>query len=228
MRVLAIDTSGKYASAAIVQKEPDSGHIAIIAEVSLNAKLGEKEYTHSEVLMPAVQHLFDLTGIKAQDINLAAYTCGPGSFTGIRVGASSAMGIAFALNIPSVAVPTLDALAYNVYGTGFDGKIIPMLDARRGQVYTATYGCTFHKQTEYAAVMVQELDFSEKTLVLGDGVLAYRSLLEALPNVYIAGENHCFVRASSVGICAIKNPCPGKSTMIYVRQPQAIREQNAG
>ena len=216
-------------TAQMLQEEPDGEHISVIGEVSLNAKFGEKEYTHSEVLMPVVSQLFELTGMKPEDVNLVAYTCGPGSFTGLRVGASSALGIAYALHIPSVAIPTLDALAYNMYGTAFDGMVCPMLDARRNQVYTASYSGGLSRVTKYEALTVQELVFKEKTLVLGDGAYAYRHLLEVLPNVYFAGENQNFIRASSVGICAIKNPHLNEGNpMIYVRQPQAVREKNVG
>ncbi|MCL1845102.1 MAG: tRNA (adenosine(37)-N6)-threonylcarbamoyltransferase complex dimerization subunit type 1 TsaB [Defluviitaleaceae bacterium] len=147
LKILALDTSGEQGSAAIIgTNDINASYIRdydvpniIIGEIFFNARTGDKSWTHSEVLMPAVEQLFELTRLEVKDINYVAYTCGPGSFTGLRIGASCALGIARALGVPAIAVPTLDALAYNAYGMGARAVIIPMLDARRGQVYTAFY-----------------------------------------------------------------------------------------
>ena len=229
MKILSIDTSGRHASAAIIF---DGSRENIIGEISLNAKHTEKAYTHSETLMPAIEHLFALTGQTVDEITHIAYTCGPGSFTGLRIGASSALGLSKALNIPAVAVPTLDALAFNVSGMGFDGDICPMLDARRGQVYAALYDNKFNILMGYSALTIHELEAKIRgsTLFVGDGAAANENVLLKIKNAAVAPDNVNFVRASSVGLRAlnyIKNDVQTENKMIYVRPPQAVMAQTA-
>ena len=262
MKILALDTSGQHASAAIVvsstetvcrigsefaSTKKDSGRAnpattknisthVIIGEVSLNARHGEKAYTHSEILMPAVEKLFELTGQKTEELDSIAYTCGPGSFTGIRIGASTALGLAKALNIQAVAVPTLDALAYNAYGMGFGGDICPMMDARRGQVYFALFDSGFNKIIDYKAKSIDEVlsSLRGETLIIGDGAEVMHSRYSSSVNenekkrLVFAAAHHNFVRASSVGLRACNNLNSYGGKMIYVRPPQAVREMTGG
>ena len=156
-KILAIDTSGQQACAAIVQNSHNE--YIVIGEISLNARTGEKSWTHSEILMPAIDQLLNLTGISMQELDHIAYTSGPGSFTGLRIGASTALGLAKGLNKPTIPVPTLDSLAYNMLGT-VNGIVVPMMDARRGQVYSAAYesvGSALTRTTEYLALPVEEM-----------------------------------------------------------------------
>jgi len=236
MKILAIDTSGEIANAAILTEN------MTIGEVSLNARQGEKAWTHSEILMPAVQNLFNSTGLRVQEMDYVAYTSGPGSFTGLRIGASCALGIAKAQNIPAIAVPTLDAMAYNVYKLCNRHIVMPMMDARREQVYFAVYitsktGIT--RITEYAALPVTEalkqLPFAnpENIIFLGDGADAYHEILqEHLPDACYAPLNNNRQRASGLGLAALEMIASGMSfdappELIYVRQPQAVREAAA-
>ncbi|MCL1788471.1 MAG: tRNA (adenosine(37)-N6)-threonylcarbamoyltransferase complex dimerization subunit type 1 TsaB, partial [Defluviitaleaceae bacterium] len=126
MKILSIDTSGLQAGAAIVDD-----HVTI-GEITLNARTGEKSWSHSEILMPGIHQLFKLTGICQHQIDYVAYTNGPGSFTGLRIGAATALGLAKGMGKPAISVPTLDALAYNMLGAGGSGLVVPMMDARRG------------------------------------------------------------------------------------------------
>ena len=124
MRILAVDTTGKTASAAIWENN------TILAEYTINDKM-----THSQTIMPMIEQIcsrFDFS-----TIDYIACACGPGSFTGLRIGAATTKGLALGRNLPLVAVPTLDALAYNVFDT--NAVICPIMDARRQQVYTAFY-----------------------------------------------------------------------------------------
>ena len=226
MKVLALDTSGQHASAAIVFSDECHGH-SVAGEFCLNARQGDKAYTHSDIMMPAVDQLFKLTGLKLENITHIAYTCGPGSFTGLRIGASCALGMSFALKIPAIPVPTLDALAIGAADMGFDGHIRPMQDARRGQVYTALFDSCLVRISDYQAVSVESLDHDQKTLFIGDGALANRHLLKDVPGAHFADNRNCFIRASSVGIWAILNPEGRDVGMIYVREPQAVREMGA-
>ena len=241
-RILALDTSGQHASAAILANtrvacvRHNKAQIDIIGEISLNARHGDRAYTHSEILMPTVEKLFKLTGQKTEELTHIAYTCGPGSFTGLRIGASTALGLAKALNIKAIAVPTLDALAYNAVGIGYKGDICPVMDARRGQVYFALFDSGFNKMLDYAAITVDEL-FSRlrsDTLIIGDGATAMHNLYSTTPNenkskfLDFAASHHNFVRAASVGLWACSNLDGECGKMIYVRQPQAVREASDG
>ena len=230
MRILAIDTSGQQAGAAIVD------NYITIGEIQLNARTGEKSWTHSEILMPGIHQMFKLTGLQLHDIDYVAYTAGPGSFTGLRIGASCALGLAHGLNKPTIAVPTLDALAYNIAGAG--GLIVPMMDARRGQVYFAAYSAAHERITDYAAMpvgdamaIVAEKCAGEQVIFLGDGADAYRDEIVAdNPRVKFAKPNMNRQRASSAGVWAlnhIKNGGVGdtKVEILYVRSPQAVRQK---
>lgn len=223
MKILAIDTSGLQASAAII-----SSYITI-GEVFLNARTGEKSFTHSEILMCGVEQLFKLTRAELSEINYIAYTSGPGSFTGLRIGAACALGMARALSIPAIPVPTLDALAYNALGMGLNCLVQPMLDARRGQVYTATY--RGERETDFLAMSVEELSLpDEKIFFLGDGAGANAEFLrKKFPNAIFASANNNRQRASSVALCAAEKISRGEKfsaevELLYVRAPQAVRE----
>ena len=234
-KILAIDTSGLQACAAIVD-----GYITI-GEIALNARTGEKSWTHSEILMPAIDQLFALTGVSRHNIDYVAYTNGPGSFTGLRIGASVALGLAKGLNKPTIAVPTLDALAYNMFGMGNESfakaVVVPLMDARRSQVYTALYtfdgGC-INRITEYLAMPILDVvaavkDYSHVYL-LGDGACAYKQeIVEALPQGIFLPQNNNRQRASSLALCGanmlVNGYVPSSEVdIIYVRAPQAVQD----
>ncbi|MCL1786883.1 MAG: tRNA (adenosine(37)-N6)-threonylcarbamoyltransferase complex dimerization subunit type 1 TsaB [Defluviitaleaceae bacterium] len=231
MNILAIDTSGLQAGAAIIND------YIIIGEIMLNARTGEKSWTHSEILMPGVHQLLSLTGITMQQIDYIAYTNGPGSFTGLRIGAATARGLAMALGKPAIPVPTLDALAYNMLGAGGTGLVVPMMDARRGQVYTAIYalgpGGTLARTGDYMALPVEtlltQLD-NENILVLGDGACAYREMIKtALPHAVFAPPNNNRQRAASTAVWALELLQAGYTPsdavdILYVRAPQAVQD----
>ena len=126
MKILGIDSSGLVASAAIADEKN------IIAEFTVNNK-----QTHSQTLLPMIEKVVDMSGIELEQIDAIAIAAGPGSFTGLRIGSATAKGIGLALKKPIVSVPTLEGIAYRV--SVFDGLICPIMDARRGQVYTGIY-----------------------------------------------------------------------------------------
>ena len=126
-----MDTSGPVAAVALAERTAE-GEEKLIAGFRLQAGL-----THSETLMPMLEAMFSLARMERDAVDAVAVTSGPGSFTGLRIGVSAAKGLCFALEKPLVAVPTLEVLAYQMWGT--DGIVCPMMDARRGQVYTAAY-----------------------------------------------------------------------------------------
>lgn len=126
MKILAIDTSGLVASVALVEDD------VLRAEFTTNDKK-----THSQTLLPMLDQLRQMTSLELDTVDAIAIAAGPGSFTGLRIGSATAKGLGLALGKPLVEVPTLEGLAYNLYGS--DRLVCPMMDARRNQVYTGLY-----------------------------------------------------------------------------------------
>ena len=126
MKILGIDTSGLVGTVAIADGD------LLTAQFSIQYKT-----THSEILMPMLEDISKKINLDLKTIDAIAIAKGPGSFTGLRIGSATVKGLALALNKPVIAVPTVDALAYNLYGN--EKIICPMMDARRNQVYTGIY-----------------------------------------------------------------------------------------
>ena len=126
MRILALDSSGLVATVAIVEDEQT------VAEYTVNYKK-----THSQTLLPMLDEIVKMTEFDLNTIDAIAVAGGPGSFTGLRIGSATAKGLGLALNKPLIHVPTVDGMAYNLFGC--KGLICPIMDARRNQVYTGIY-----------------------------------------------------------------------------------------
>ena len=126
LKILGIDSSGMVASVAIVDED------IVIAEYTMNHKR-----THSETLLPMIDEIVRTSEIKLEELDAIAIASGPGSFTGLRIGAATAKGLALAINKPIIPVKTCEGLAFNMWGA--DGVICPIIDARRSQVYTGLY-----------------------------------------------------------------------------------------
>ena len=173
MIILAIDTSGPVAGVALLKDG------VLIGEYNV-----ENEKKHSVTMMPMMEALFPAAGISVNDIDGVAVSCGPGSFTGIRIGIAAAKGIAYAVNKPVAAVPTLEMLAWNFWGN--TSVICPMMDARRQQVYNGLYefengSLKVIKDSRALPVtdVITELNEAGKPVVfLGDGVPVYRDIIE--------------------------------------------------
>lgn len=147
MLVLALDSTALVGSVALCE----NNHL--LAECTLNTG-----NTHSETLLPTLEFVLKACGVTVDDIDLFACTVGPGSFTGVRIGASTVKGIAFGKGKPCVGVSTLEALATNA--KAFDGIICPCMNARREQVYNALFGCKGGKLTrlcEDRALSIEDL-----------------------------------------------------------------------
>ena len=147
----------------------------LIAEYTTNYKK-----THSQTLLPMLDEVVRMTETDKESFDLLAVAAGPGSFTGLRIGSATVKGLALAWNIPVVAVPTLEALAYNTWGSR--RVICPIMDARRRQVYTGLY--RFDKDDRLETLMdqipmdIDELigllgDRGEEVLFVGDGIDVY-------------------------------------------------------
>ena len=125
MRILALDSSGLVASVAVVEK--DGEETSTIAEYTVNYKK-----THSQTLLPMLDEIAHMTELDLNTVDAIAVAGGPGSFTGLRIGSATAKGLGLALKKPLIHIPTLEGLAYNLWGT--DKSVCPIMDARRGQV----------------------------------------------------------------------------------------------
>ena len=132
MRVLALDSSGIVASVAVVEDD------ILVAEYTVNYKK-----THSQTLLPMLDEIVKMTELDLKTIDAIAVAKGPGSFTGLRIGSATAKGLGLALDKPLVGIPTVEALAYNLYDV--NGLICPIMDARRKQVYTGIYRYEDHR-----------------------------------------------------------------------------------
>lgn len=129
MKILALDSSGLTASVAVIEDEN------LMGEYTMNYKK-----THSQTLLPMLDELAKMIELDLQSIDAIAVAGGPGSFTGLRIGSATAKGLGLALDKPIVHVPTVDGLAYNLWG--HKDFVCPLMDARRNQTYTGLYEFT--------------------------------------------------------------------------------------
>ena len=175
MKILAIETATMLGGLALMDSEE-----GLIAERRLNIKS-----THSERLMPALQAMLELSGLKVSDLGAVAVSIGPGGFTGLRVGLSAAKGLCFSAEwLKLVPVPTLEALAHCLPCSSI--PVCPMMDARRGEVYTGLYNTSSGSPEELMAPLaVKARDFlasiegHDEIILLGQGAVVYREDIEA-------------------------------------------------
>lgn len=228
MITLAFDTSAKVASVAVLDDEKT------LASYSIDNGL-----TQSELILPMAENMLGALKLTFGDVGLLATSVGPGSFTGVRIGVSLVKGIAFGRNIPCAAVSTVEALAENL--RGLDGVIVPVMDARRNQVYSAAFvseGGELVRKTEDRAISLDELykelsEYSERQIYLvGDGYSVAAKALSALglklssTPIELRNEN-----AASVGRIGFRKHARGESVSereispVYLRLPQAERER---
>ena len=223
MRILALDSSGLVATVAILEDEQT------IAEYTVNYKK-----THSQTLLPMLDEIIKMTWFDLNSIDAIAVAGGPGSFTGLRIGSATAKGLGLALNKPLIHIPTVDGMAYNLYGN--KGLICPMMDARRNQVYTGIY--SFEEEFEIVenqmAISLDELieklnQYGEKVTFLGDGVPVYQEQLEkGLTVQYSLAPAHVNRQsAAAVGTLAMKYYAEGKMETATEHQPDYLRLSQA-
>ena len=230
MNILMIDTSGPACGVAVARDG------RIICELQLTS--GK---THSQRVMPMVDHALEMCEMEIGDIDLFGAVVGPGSFTGVRIGVSTVKALAHAAGKPCVGVDALEALAANA--TGFDGVVCPILDARAQQVYGAMFEAGMppvRLMEDTAEKLTLFLDRVEATgkraLFLGDGVAAFEGMIRER-----LGGRACFAPAQHRGLraasaCALamheaENEERLKDCMtllpLYLRAPQAERERAA-
>lgn len=238
MRVLALDSSGLVASVAVVEAaEPEGGAGNAADEVTVAEYTVHYKKTHSQTLLPMLDEIMKMTETDIQEIDAIAVASGPGSFTGLRIGSATAKGLGFALHKPLIPVPTLEGLAYNLCGTGH--IVCPIMDARRGQVYTGVYrfeGNELVVLEDQMAAPVEELGqklrkYAQRIVFLGDGVPVFRELLTekimAGREISFAPANLNRQRAASVGALALKYYRAGKTVSAAEHRPEYLRVSQA-
>jgi tRNA threonylcarbamoyladenosine biosynthesis protein TsaB len=234
--LLSIDAATQVAGAALVTDT------YVIGESNINTREAKTDGpTHSETLLPLIENLLKLTGVTLKDIDVIAVACGPGSFTGLRIGAATAMGLAKGAGLPLVPVPTLCSLAYNAGSAANPGDIIiPVMNARRGQVYAAFYSFDNERAkplTGWLAADIREVlaYLSEhkynRAVFVGDGADAYREIItQTEADAVFTAMQHNRQRSAATGVAALHMLQDGFKPvndfeLLYVRKPQAVRER---
>ncbi len=231
MKIIGIESASLVASVALL----DEGKI--IAESTLDYKI-----THSQTLLPQLAEICRVTEQDLQSVDAIAVAAGPGSFTGLRIGAATAKGLGLALGKPLVAVPTLDAMAYGLFGCTAD--ICPIMDAKRGQVYTGLY--TFDDDLRFTVLLgSRAVDIAEileeikkrgrRCIFLGDGVPVFHdTITETLGEQAVFAPPHVSrEKAASVAALGLTMLQRGETVSAaafapdYYRVSQAERERAA-
>ena len=227
--ILAFETSAKAASVALLENG------ILLGESYQNTGL-----THSQTLMTMAEDLLKSCGKTADDVAAVAVAAGPGSFTGVRIGVAAAKGFAWGKELPCYGVSTLEAMALNL-GV-WRGYVVPTMDARRSQTYTAVFHADGGKLTRLAedqAISFEELgnllkNREEPIFLVGDGaVLCYNTLREVVPGLVLPPEHRRHQRAAGVALAAkqmMDRGEPGDGASLapnYLRLSQAERERLA-
>lgn len=221
--ILGIDSSAISAGCALMD---DSGRI--IAEQFLNTK-----HTHSQTLLPMIESMMKCAGVSVSDLDAAAVTVGPGSFTGLRIGVSTVKGMCYGAGKRCIPVSSLEAAAYNFIG--IDGTIVCCMDARCGQVYNAVFSSRDGVITRMCgdrAIRLEQLcdelsQMSGRVILAGDGAEIAHSFtgqkyeLAPYPLRYQRGSGVCLAASGKEAID------PAALMPSYLRLPQAERERLA-
>lgn len=228
MNLLAIDASGIAGSVAYIKDGKLAGEYYICDKL-----------THSQTIMPMLEDMKALLNINLEEVDAVAVTSGPGSFTGLRIGVTTAKALALALEVPIIGVPTLDTIAHAMVYTEY--LICPIMDARRNQVYTALYKweannlkrLTEHMAVDIEAYILELSDREEKIIFLGDGVSVYENIIkEKLGEKAVFAPSFCNLQHASV-LADVATKLykegqvedPALFVPIYLRKSQAEREK---
>lgn len=235
MNILAIDSSSKVASCAILSGEK------LLGEVYLDAGL-----VHSTTLAPMVKNLLDLSSFNIKEVDLFCVSNGPGSFTGVRIGVSLVKGMALALGKKTLGVSTLYSMAFNAVDLK-DAVICPCMDARRNQFYSALFNLENFKVsriTEDTAISAEDLllkleeNKNENIILVGDGADLFFNFVKekdiALNSkIRILSSGYRYQTAKNVAFAALnllekgeKTVHPKDLAVNYLRPSQAEISNN--
>lgn len=221
MKILAIDTATTSCSVAAI----DDG--LLCAELTM-----DKKQTHSKHLMPTIDSVLGAAGFHVGDLDGFAVTIGPGSFTGLRIGIATIKGMAFAVNKPVVGISSLEALAWQC--TDRSDLICPLLDARKAEVYCATYRFSDDRLVEQTParavkpdVLVREI--KEPCVFIGPGAQLYRRKIQNVvgDQAYFVPDDQNMIRASSIAYLSLKRFQANDIDRLADLAPQYIRKSDA-
>ena len=228
MLILALDSTALVGSVALCEDEK------LLAEYTINTG-----HTHSETLLPMVESVLKIAGYTVDDVDLFVCTAGPGSFTGVRIGAATGKGIAFGKEKPCIGVSTLEALALN--GVALEGILCPCMNARRLQVYNALFDCdgtSLTRLCEDRALAITEVGeellnkYPDRAVYLmGDGAkISYDALSAKLGNrLVMLPERLIHQSGYNTAMCGLRlyregvRTTDGQLAPVYLRPSQAER-----
>ena len=228
MKILALESSGLVAGIAVAEDD------SLLGEYTINYKK-----THSQTLLPMLDEVAKMIELDLNTVDAIAVSAGPGSFTGLRIGSATAKGLGLALDKPLLHVPTVDALACNLWGC--ESLICPLMDARRNQTYTGIYSFDngeLQVIREQCAVGISDIigqisEIGQPVVFLGDGVPVFSSYIEENCKApYLFAPAHMNKqRAGSVAWLGMQYAKAGKLETAaehrpdYLRMSQAERER---
>ena len=227
MNILMIDTSGPACGVAIMA----DGRLVYEAELT-------HRQTHSQRVMPMVDTALQMSDMTAADMDVFGAVVGPGSFTGVRIGVSTAKGLAWGAQKPAIGVSTLEAMAYHGLAAGEGALVCAAMDARRSQIYNALFEIRGGKPVRLCgdraislAELGEELGKMQKSAFLvGDGAqLCYNTCLDMGIPAVLAPGNLVSQSAWGVAMAAFgQTPAPAEELLpVYLRLSQAERERQA-
>ncbi|MDQ1446711.1 MAG: tRNA threonylcarbamoyladenosine biosynthesis protein TsaB [Acidimicrobiaceae bacterium] len=205
MIILGIDTATQQVGCAL------GGVEGVLASFH-----SARDRRHAETLTPAIEFVAKQARVELREISVVAVDIGPGLFTGLRVGIAAAKAVAQALRVPMIGLSSLDLLAFPLRHS--DRLIVPVIDARRGEVFTAMYRQVpggVQRVEPYRLTSPQDLASdiqarSEESLVVGDGALRYRDLFSDVSRVEIGEFGFAY---------------PSAAALVELAQPKALREE---
>lgn len=222
MKILAVDTASRAGNTAVLENGE------VLAELQVTSS-----ETHARRLMSGIDTVLRMAHTRVSELDAFAVTTGPGSFTGLRIGISAVKALGFATGKPITAVSTMDALAYQF--PLFSDLICPLLDARKGEVYTALYKCgenmNFRKVVADSVVDPRQwfAQIEDCCLFVGEGAVLYRELITE-----IVGQRARFappflnsIRSSVVGHVGMKQVEQGNIVDVRALVPYYIRRSDA-
>lgn len=224
MRILAIDSSSMTATVAIITDD------VLTAEYTINFKK-----THSQTLLPMIDEVRKMIELDMETVDAIAVAGGPGSYTGLRIGSATAKGFGLALNKPIINVPTMDALAYNLFSSQY--IVCPIMDARRGQVYTGIYrfnGTEMEIIKPQCIMMIQDLiceldNIGEPVMFAGDAIPVDRKIIDEAMKTehHYAPASINRPKASSLATLAAAYYSEGKVETAKQHKPEYLRLSQA-
>ena len=223
MSILAIDTASMVSSVAVASEDK------LLAELTVQTRL-----THSETLLPHIQEVLVMAGVKKETLAGIAVSIGPGSFTGLRIGLATAKSIAYALHLPLLGVSTLEALAWHFPVPGV--YIAALLDAQKGNAYAALYAYENGTMKEVKSTVVKSMEeivmaceaMDRPVMLVGDIVQKKAAKIAALSSkVFVAPAHMVMPRAANVAQVGLAKLAAGAAGNVMDMEPVYIRRSEA-